>query len=282
MILRGGAKETIGMTNYISNYVQGTVDLFVVDEPDVVMLLMFDLCTYDLEYVGVFEGEAKHAHTSRLAQEPHHGLHRGGMQQPALAGTTLPDHPTETWEEEQHGEEREHGMEEDIPEWALSQEQREAQRYKVHVMIGRSLRTDVASMVFKEETVRSVNTLKGRLSDMLGVSKERVLIFEESDVSAQVPDWHLTPQRVLAEDLLAAPAPVFDYINILSVEQQQEFIVKAHPDMNHVQFMIMLARVVNVPPGDLQLKDFRGRLWMYPESKHISTSATLTIRPQLH
>ena len=184
------------------------------------------------------------------------------------------DRVSRTWEEDQmETQERE-----ELPEWALSQEHQEAQHYKVHVAIGESLRTDVHMLVFKEETVRSVTTLQLRLSDMLGVKKERIVIYEASDLQAPVPEWHRTPQYVRAEDALVEPTPAFDYINILSLEQQQEFIIKAHPDMTHDQFMLMIAKVVNVSPMQLYLKDFRGQLWIYPESKHHSTSATLTIR----
>ena len=148
----------------------------------------------------------------------------------------------------------------------------------MRVKVGKSLRSDVDTLTLHEETVRSITTLKARLSDMLGVKKERIVVFEEMDLAVPIPEWHRTPQSVLAEDLLVAPTPAFDYINILSVEQQQEFIVKAHPDMTHQQFMTMVARIVNVHPNELHLKDYRGDLWIYPTSKRHSTSATLSIR----
>ena len=179
-----------------------------------------------------------------------------------------------TWENRAHDQME--NEDEEIPDWAISRTRRE-QSYQVRVSLAASIRSDLAYLTSKEDQVRTVGTLKLRLADILHTRKERIGVYSAENMHELLPEWQRTPTKVVIEDLMASPTPVFHYLNVYHRDAGQEFVLRIHYTLDNNAVRLVLGAIVREDPMNVTLFDHNGAPWVYPESMATCTAAVLVI-----
>ena len=204
-------------------------------------------------------------------------LREGDLTQRGGMNVDQPGEQPGRWSWESHDNQQHPSEDEEIPEWAIARTRRE-QDYQVRVYLSPSIRSDLAYLTFKEGQVRTVGTLRMRLADILHTRKERIGVYSADNMHELLQEWQRTPTKVVIEDLMASPTPVFHYLNVYHRDAGQEFILRIHYAMDNDRVRLMLGAIVREDPLNVLLFDHNGAPWIYPESMATCTAAILVIQ----
>ena len=185
-------------------------------------------------------------------------------------------------QEQDSREQVEEREQEPVPTWAWSHDllgvNLEDAAGVLTIRIGPSIRTDIFMCELMAPVPIAVGALKVRLAEMLGTSKERLIVASSKNTRVSLPDWVETPNDVVVvEDVLIVPLKKLDYISIYKAESKQEFLLPVREGASDHDVLQAVANVVGCLPSQVGLTDQRGMVWTYSMSRKKGSYVVLNV-----
>ena len=151
---------------------------------------------------------------------------------------------------------------------------------EVTVFIGQSIRTDIKKMDLVVPASISVGSLKVRLSEILGMTKDRMIIVLPQDPNMSLPDWTQLPRQIIVDDVLTVPLKDVDYINVYMAATRQDFLIPVRSHATDEDVVLAISKVVGCLPSQVALTDQRGMNWTYSRARRRASYVVLTVLPR--
>ena len=104
------------------------------------------------------------------------------------------------------------------PAWAWAETNIDLKENLVSVVLGQSIKSDIEQITFKKMGVMPVGAIKARLTDILLMRKERLVVYAVCDQCKPLQEWQMASHNLVVDDSLTILTPSNDFVNVSSVE----------------------------------------------------------------